>query len=92
VVLRRISILKKDDVEIFLQQLDGYRKPDHYEKREGGVRSVYLQTHGVQELFQSLSQLPDVTILEPPHRQPYGQTEFAVRDPNGYTHVFAEPD
>ena len=36
--------------------------------------------------------LPDVTILEPLRHQPYGQTEFVIRDPNGYALVFAEPD
>ena len=85
-------IMRRDNVEIFLQQLDGYRKPDHYDKREGGVWSVYLQTQGVNELFQVLSQLREVTILEPLCHQPYGQTEFVVRDPNGYALVFAEPD
>ena len=85
-------IMRKDNVEIFLQQLDGYRKPDLYDKREGGVWSVYLQTQGVRELFQMLSQLGEVTILEPLCHQPYGQTEFVIRDPNGYTLVFAEPD
>jgi uncharacterized glyoxalase superfamily protein PhnB len=85
-------ILKRDDVKLFLQQLDGYRKPDVYDQREGGVWNVYLQTDDVRELFQALSQLEDVTIIEPLSRQPYGQTEFVVRDPNGYTLVFAERD
>ena len=31
-------ILRKDDVEIFLQQLDGYQKPDH---RDSGVADVH---------------------------------------------------
>jgi hypothetical protein len=31
-------------------------------------------------------------MLEPLAHQPYGQTEFVVRDPNGYLLVFAEPD
>ena len=38
-------IMRKDNVEIFLQQLDGYRKPDLYDKRAGGVWNVYLQAH-----------------------------------------------
>ncbi|MGQ0815104.1 MAG: hypothetical protein ACT4O1_11635 [Gemmatimonadota bacterium] len=73
-----------------MQQLDGYRKPDLYDEREGGVWSAYLQMHGVRELFQELSQLNDVTILELIRHQPYGQTEFVIGDPNGYTLVFAE--
>jgi len=85
-------IMRRDDVEIFLQQLDGYRKPDPYAEREGGSWSVYLQTQGVGDLFDELSKLTEVTILEPLCHQPYGQTEFVVRDPNGYTLVFAQPD
>ena len=85
-------IMKKDDVQIFLQQLGGYRKPDVYSDREGGVWSVYVQTQGVREFFHELSTLQDVTILEPLCHQPYGQTEFVVRDPNGYVLVFAESD
>jgi predicted enzyme related to lactoylglutathione lyase len=85
-------ILTKDAVKIFLQQLEGYRKPDLYGEREGGVWSVYLQTADVREAYQALSQLPGVTILEPLRHQPYGQTEFVISDPNGYTLVFAQPD
>jgi hypothetical protein len=83
-------ILRKDDVAIFLQQLDGYRKSDLYDEREGGVWSVYLRTEGVHGLFQALSKLEEVQVLEPLCLQPYGETEFVIRDPNGYTLVFAE--
>jgi hypothetical protein len=48
-------ILRKDGVGIFLQQLDGYRKPDLYDKREGGVWDVYFQLHGVRKLFHALT-------------------------------------
>ncbi|MGH7474949.1 MAG: VOC family protein [Longimicrobiales bacterium] len=85
-------ILTRDEVTIFLQQLDGYRKPDLYDKREGGVWNLYLQTKDVHQLFERLSRLEDVTILEPLGHQDYGQTEFVVRDPNGYALVFAQPD
>lgn len=74
-------------MEIFLQQLDGYRKPDLYDEREGGVWSVYFQTQGVRELFHTLSENHDVTMIEPLCHQPYGQTESVIRDPNGYTLV-----
>lgn len=83
-------ILQKDDVVIFLQQLDGYQKPDHYDEREGGVWNVYIGTEGVHELFQTLSELADVQMIEPLCPQPYGETEFVIRDPNGYILVFAE--
>jgi catechol 2,3-dioxygenase-like lactoylglutathione lyase family enzyme len=85
-------ILSRDDVTIFLQQLDGYVKADVYDKREGGVWNVYLQTDDVRTLFQALSSFPDVTILDKLGHQDYGQTEFVIRDPNGYVLVFAEPD
>lgn len=85
-------ILRKDDAVIFLQQLDGYQKPDLYDQREGGVWSVYIKTEGVRELFQALSKNVKVQVLEPLCHQPYGQTEFVIRDPNGYALVFAEAD
>jgi len=85
-------ILSRDRVQIFLQQLDGYQKLDVYDLREGGVWNVYIQTDAVRALFESLSRNADVTIIEPLEHQPYGQTEFVVRDPNGYALVFAEPD
>ena len=88
----QFCIQRRDGVEIFLRQLEGYEKPDRYQDREGGVWSVYLTMRGVRELFRALSQLPDVTILEPLCHQPYGQTELVIRDPNGYALVFAEPD
>ena len=84
-------ILRKDDVVIFLQQLTGFQKPDLYDQRAGGVWSAYLRTEGVHRLYESLKDREDVSVIRPLHRQPYGQTEFEVRDPNGYVLVFAEP-
>jgi uncharacterized glyoxalase superfamily protein PhnB len=84
-------ILRKDEVTIFLQQLAGYQKPDLYHQRKGGVWSVYLHTQGIEELYDALRNNPDVTVIQPLHRQPYHQTEFEIRDPNGYALVFAEP-
>jgi uncharacterized glyoxalase superfamily protein PhnB len=88
----QFGFLTKDKVVIFLQQLEGYRKPDLYGKREGGVWNAYLQVQGVRELYDALSQVPQVTMLEPLRHQPYGQTEFVIRDPNGYALVFAQRD
>jgi uncharacterized glyoxalase superfamily protein PhnB len=86
------AILRKDDATIFLQQLDGYRKPDLYTQREGGVWNVYLQVDEVRPLFDRLSKLESVTVLEPLCHQLYGQTEFVVSDPNGHALVFAQSD
>ena len=83
--------LRRDDVELFLQQLDGFQRPDLYDQREGGVWNAYLQTDDVRALYEALTARPDVTVIQPLHRQPYRQTEFEIRDPNGYVLVFAEP-
>lgn len=83
--------LRRDDVEIFLQQLDGYQRPEVYDQRAGGVWNAYLQTEGVRALYDALKNRADVTVIQPLHRQPYRQTEFEIRDPNGYVLVFAEP-
>ncbi|MEO6222834.1 MAG: VOC family protein, partial [Vicinamibacterales bacterium] len=83
-------ILSRNDVEIMLQLRAGYQKPDRYNDREDGVWSVYLRMEGVRALFLALSERHAVRVLEPIHRQPYGETEFIIEDPNGYTLVFAE--
>jgi uncharacterized glyoxalase superfamily protein PhnB len=84
------GIMRKDDIQIFLQQLAGYEKPDLYQKREGGVWHVYVQMEGVREFFETVSKLEDVTMVARLERQPYGQIEFAIEDSNGYVLVFAE--
>ena len=84
-------ILTRDDVKIFLQQLTGYERPDWYDRREGGVWNAYLHTKDVAGLYEALKARPDVTVIQSLHRQPYRQTEFEIRDPNGYVLVFAEP-
>lgn len=83
-------ILRKDDVEIMLQRFAAYEKPDLYTRRDGGVWDVYVRVEGVRELFEGVSKAGEVTVIEPLRRQPYGQTEFVIKDPNGYTLVFAE--
>lgn len=83
-------ILRKDHVVIFLQQLAGYQRPDLYHKREGGVWSAYMRTHGIHALYDALRGRAEVTVVQPLHRQPYGESEFEIRDPNGYVLVFAE--
>ena len=84
------AILSRDDVVIFLQQLAGYQRPDLYHQREGGVWNAYVRIRGVHALFETLRGLADVAIVQPLCRQPYGETEFEIRDPNGYVLVFAE--
>ncbi len=82
------AILRRNDIEIFLQRVEGYRKPDVYSQRPGGVWDVYIRTEGVQDLYESVRE--EATIVQPLRRQPYGAWEFEVKDPNGYVLVFAE--
>jgi len=85
-------ILRRDHVSVFLQQLDGYEKPDLYRQRSGGVWSAYFRTNGVRALYESLKDVPGLTFSKPLRRQPYGETEFEIVDPNGYVLVFAETE
>lgn len=83
------AILRRDDVEIMLQRIVGFEKPNLYDKRSGGVWDAYFRVEGVKELYESLKD--KTTIVQPLRRQPYGNWEFEVRDPNGYLLVFSEP-
>lgn len=82
------GILRRDAVEIFLMRIENYSKPDLYERRSGGVWDAYLRISGLEELYRRVKDRLD--IKQPLHRQPYGLTEFEVRDPNGYILVFSE--
>ena len=82
------AILRRDNIEIFLQRVEGYQKPDVYSQRSGGVWNVYIRTEGIQDLYESVRE--EATIVQPLRRQPYGAWEFEVKDPNGYVLVFAE--
>jgi hypothetical protein len=84
-------VLRRDAVKIFLQQEDGYLKPDDPGFRQRGAWNVYIETDNGDALFQELSRQPDVTILRGLCRQEYGQIEFDVMDPNEYVLVLAQP-
>jgi uncharacterized glyoxalase superfamily protein PhnB len=82
------AILRRDNIEIFLQRVEGYLKLDLYSKRPGGVWDVYIRTEGVKDFYESV--LEHATIVKPLRQQPYGAWEFEIKDPNGYVLVFAE--
>jgi uncharacterized glyoxalase superfamily protein PhnB len=84
------AILTRDDVEIFLQRVEGYQKPNLYDARAGGVWDVYIRTEGVKDLYKSVRD--EAEILQPLRRQPYGAWEFEVRDLNGYVLAFSESE
>ena len=83
------AILRRDHVEIMLQRVAGYEKPNLYDSRPGGVWDAYFRIEGVKQLFESVKE--EATIIKPLRQQPYGNWEFEVRDPNGYVLVFSEP-
>jgi len=85
------AILRRDDIEIFLQQQPGYVAPNDSGREEREAWDVYIVTDNVKALFEELSALPGVKISRPLCRQDYGMTEFDVMDLNGYRLVFAQP-
>jgi uncharacterized glyoxalase superfamily protein PhnB len=82
------AILRRDDIEIMLQRLENYQKPDIYKLRSGGVWDAYIRMRGVKQFYDEVRDR--VEILQPLRKQPYGQWEFEVKDPNGYVLVFSE--
>jgi len=82
------AMMRRDDVEIMLQLIADYKKPDLYSLRGEGVWDAYVRMDGVKEFYEATKDL--VEIVKPLRRQPYGMWEFEVKDPNGYILVFAE--
>src|SRR5712691_5905208 len=84
-----LAILLRDDLEIMLQRLEGYEKPDLYRLRPGlGTWDAYIRMEGVKEFYESVRH--QVEIIMPLKKQGYGDWEFEVKDPNGYVLVFSE--
>ena len=84
----QFGILFRDEIEIMLQRIEGYEKPDIYDRRNGGVWNAYIRMQGVKDFYESVCQ--HVDIIRPLGKQFYGDWEFEVKDPNGYVLVFSE--
>jgi len=82
------AILLRDDIEIMLQRVVDYQKPDTYRTRDGGVWDAYIRTTEVKELYEAIKDF--VNIVQPLRKQPYGAWEFEVKDPNSYVLLFSE--
>jgi uncharacterized glyoxalase superfamily protein PhnB len=82
------AIVSRETVEIMFQRVPGYEKPDLYHQRAGGVWDAYIRMEGVKEFYDSIKDT--VEIVLPLRKQPYGDWEFEVKDPNGYILVFSE--
>lgn len=85
------AILRRDEIQIFLQQQPGYAAPADPGRREREAWNVYIITDNVRALYEEYSSLPGLEISRPLCPQEYGMTEFDVMDLNGYRLVFAEP-
>ena len=78
--------LMRGPAEIMLLSLADYQKPDLRDRRPAGLWDAYIRADGVHTLYRSVEGQPFVQM--PLTRQPYGDWEFEVRDPNGYVLVF----
>lgn len=85
------AILRRDDIEIFLQQQPGYAAPEDPGRRKREAWNVYIVTDDVKALYTEFSALPGVTISRQLCPQDYGMMEFDVMDLNGHRLVFAQP-
>lgn len=85
------AILRRDEIEIFLQQQPGYVIPDDPGRREREAWNVYIVTDDVRALYAEFASLPTGTITRPLCPQEYGMLEFDVTDLNGQRLVFAQP-
>jgi len=82
------AIMQRENVEIMLQRLPGYQKPELHSRRDGGVWDAYIRVNGVAEFYEQVRQRVEVLLTL--RQQPYGDWEFGIRDPNGYVLVFSE--
>ncbi len=82
------AIIYRDQIEIMLQRLEGYQKPNLYSQRPGGIWDAYIRIEGVKDLYESVRE--EASIVKPLRQLPYGAWEFEVKDLNGYILVFSE--
>jgi hypothetical protein len=75
------AILRRDGVTLMLQRRDQTHT-------DGRAWNAYITVSGLRELYEAVRS--KVTIIRAPHRQPYGDTEMEVLDPNEYVLVFSE--
>lgn len=81
------AILQRDAVEIMLMKIEGYQKPDLTPLRPAGLWDAYFRIDNVVGFYQSFRDKP--YLWRPLKTQPYGDTEFELRDPNGYILAFS---
>jgi len=85
------AILRRDEIQIFLQQHPGYVAPDDEGRCERDAWNVYIITDNARALYEEYSSLPGVRISRQLCPQDHGMMEFDVMDLNGHRLVFAQP-
>ena len=85
------AILRRDEIELFVQQQPGYVAPDDPGRKEREAWNVYIVTDDVRALYEEFSSVPEVKISRQLCPQEYGMMEFDVIDLNGHRLVFAQP-
>ena len=80
------AIMSRDGVQIMLQRVEGYEKPDLRPLRPVGMWDAYLWVDDVEALWADVKDR--VEINRGLTEKPYGCTEFEVLDPNGYVLAF----
>jgi catechol 2,3-dioxygenase-like lactoylglutathione lyase family enzyme len=78
--------LQRGAAGIMLLSLPDYEKPDLSARRPEGLWDAYIRMQGVHALYEVVRR--ESFVQMPIKRQPYGDWEFEVRDPNGYVLVF----
>ena len=59
------AILRRDDVEIFLQQQPGYSAPDDPGRHQREAWNLYVVVDDVKALFAEFSAIPGINIPRP---------------------------
>jgi catechol 2,3-dioxygenase-like lactoylglutathione lyase family enzyme len=80
------AVLQRDGVEIFLERVEGFVKPE-IPGRRSEAWDAYVRIRDVAGQWERVAHLPGA---RGPEKQFYGDTEIEIRDPNGYRLVFGE--
>jgi uncharacterized glyoxalase superfamily protein PhnB len=87
--LATFGVMTRDNIEIMLQRVEDYQKPDIYDRRgRGGVWDAYIRMKGIKDFYETVKS--GVELMRPLELQFYGDWQFEVRDLNGYVLVFSE--
>jgi len=87
--LPTFGVMVRDNIEIMLQRIENYQKPDLYDLRDGGgVWDTYIRMKDIKDFYGMVKDR--VEILKPLEKAFYGDWQFEMKDLNGYVLVFSE--